>query len=414
MSIADVGGLESVLLVGSTIRKEQPLLAVRLRGAAKRGTAVHVVHAVNDDLLMPTASRVTAKPGELAGVLAGIAAAAAQASGKSVKGDLKRAITDEERAIAASLTKRAAIFLGHYAQQHPDYAVLLALAQEIGRVTGATVGVIPEGANTVGAHLAGAVPTRGLDARGMVAAPRRGYLVMGVEAELDMGPQALAAIEQSEFSVVLSAYRNATTDAAHVMLPIGPFTETAGTFVNMEGRAQSFNQVVKNQGDSRPGWKVLRMLGALLELPGFTAESIEDVRRDVAPDLAAWGKSRLANAAAEFEWQVRGSTGGVERIAEFGLYSGDPIVRRSPPLQKTRDAKLARSARMNAATAAARKLAEGDRVRVATARGEARLSVAFDESVPEGCVRVARGISETTALGEGPITLERVAEAAVA
>src|SRR6478735_72510 len=123
--------------------------------------------------------------------------------------------------------------------------------------------------------------------------PRRAYLLMGVEAELDMGPEALAAIESCEFSVAISAYRNATTDAAHVMLPIGPFTETGGTFISMEGRAQSFNQVVKNQGDSRPGWKVLRMLGALLELPGFHFERIEEVRAAIAPDLAAWAKGRL-------------------------------------------------------------------------------------------------------------------------
>jgi NADH-quinone oxidoreductase subunit G len=292
--------------------------------------------------------------------------------------------------------------------------VLLAIAHEIGRITGATVGVMPDGANTVGAHLAGAVPTRGLDARGMVAAPRRGYVVMGVEAELDMGPEALAALENSEFTVALSAYRNATTDAAHVMLPIAPFTETAGTFINMEGRAQSFNAVVKNAGDSRPGWKVLRMLGSLLGVPGFTAERIEDVRREIAPDLAAWAASRLSNQVADFEWQVRTGTSGIERVAEFGLYASDPIARRSPPLQKTRDAKNTRSIRMNARTAAAQKLAAGDRVRIATSKGECRLPLVLDEAVPEGCVRMGRGIPETAMLGDGAVTLERIAEAAVA
>src|SRR6185436_18680066 len=163
------------------------------------------------------------------------------------------------------------ILLGHYAQQHPDFAVLYAIAQELGRVTGATVGLLPDGANAVGAHLAGAVPQRGLDACAMVAQPRKAYLTMGVEAELDMGPEALAALSSADFHVALSAYRNATTEAAHVMLPITPFSETGGTFVNMEGRVQSFNAVVKPQGDSRPGWKVLRMLGALLDIPGFHA-----------------------------------------------------------------------------------------------------------------------------------------------
>jgi NADH-quinone oxidoreductase subunit G len=238
--------------------------------------------------------------------------------------------------------------------------------------------------------------------------------VMGVEAELDMGPQALAALESSEFTVALSAYRNATTEAAHVILPIAPFTETAGTFVNMEGRVQTFNAVVKGQAESRPGWKVLRMLGSILELAGFQAERIEDVRRDIAPDLAAWAKARLTNRCADFDWQIRAGAAGLERVAEFAIYASDPIVRRSPPLQKTRDARLARGARLNSRTAAAMKLAEGDRARVVAGAGETRMPVAIDDAVPEGCVRIARGIPETAMLGEGAVTLERVTEAAVA
>ncbi len=417
MDVADLSGRESVLLVGSTLRKEQPLLAARLRNAAKRGTAVSVLHVADDDLLMPVAARAIAAPSALVGTFAGIAAAVAQATGKSVRGELKRAITDAEKAIAATLVgkARAAILLGTYAQQHPDYAVLLAMAQEIGRITGAAVGVMPDGANAVGAHLAGAVPRgTGLDARRMVRSPRRGYVVMGVEAELDMGPEALAAIEGAEFTVALSAYRNATTDAAHVLLPIGTFTETGGTFVNMEGRAQSFNQVVKSFGDSRPGWKVLRMLGALLEVPGFHAERIEDVRAAIAPDLAGWARAGLGGTLADFAWEVREAAGGLERIAEFSIYGGDPVVRRSGPLQKTQDARIARCVRLNPAEAAKRGLAQGDRVAARGDGGEARLNVWIDPAVPEGCVRIARGIPETSALGEGAVTLERIAEAAVA
>ncbi|HET9653427.1 MAG TPA: NADH-quinone oxidoreductase subunit NuoG, partial [Usitatibacter sp.] len=287
-TISELAKMQSVLLVGSTLRKEQPLIATRLRGAAKRGMAVSSVHVVHDDLLMPTIADITAKPGELVAAFAAIAAAVAQATGKSVRGELKRAITREEQAIAASLVgKRAAIVLGQYAQQHPDYSVLLSIAQEIGRISGATVGVLPDGANGVGAWLVGAVPRRGLDARAMVASPLAGYIVAGVEAELDMGGAALASIGQAEFAVVLSAYRNATTDKAHVMLPVTPFTETAGTFVNMEGRVQSFNAMVRPQGDARPGWKVLRMLGSMLGLEGFDVERIEEVRGQIAPDLAS-------------------------------------------------------------------------------------------------------------------------------
>ncbi|HYC36802.1 MAG TPA: NADH-quinone oxidoreductase subunit NuoG [Usitatibacter sp.] len=416
VQIAELGHLESLVLVGSTLRGEQPLLAARIRNAARKGMAVSTVHVAADELLMPVAQRVLARPGELAGVLAAVAAAVAQATGKKVKGELKRAITDEEKALAATLVgRRSAVVLGHYAQQHPDYSVLLAIAQEIGRISGATVGVLPDGANAVGAHRAGALPRGGLDALAMVRSPRSAYLVAGVEAELDMGPAALQAIEKSEFSVVLSAFRNATTDAGHVMLPIAPFTESAGTFVNMEGRAQSFNAMVKTAGEARPGWKVLRMLGSLLELPGFNAESIDEVRRDIAPDLEAWAREGLDNTIPEIEWQVQAEGAALERVAEFALYGTDPIVRRSLPLQRTAQGKAARTVRVHPETASSLGLAAGDRALVRSdGGGEARLAVAFDAALVPGTVRIARGVAETAALGEGGIRVEKLAEAQVA
>jgi NADH-quinone oxidoreductase subunit G len=422
MPIADVAQLQSVLLVGSTLRKEQPLFAARLRAGAKKGLAINTLHVAGDELLMPVANGSVTRPDALAAGLAAIAAAVTQATGKSVGGAAGKAIGEVEKAIAASLTgrgatpehNRAAIFLGHYAQQHPDFAVLLAIAQEIGRLTGARVGVLPDGANSVGAHLAGARPTRGLDARAMVEEPRRGYLVAGAELELDMGPQALKALSGSDFSVVLSAYRSATTDCAHVMLPITPFTETGGTFVNMEGTVQSFNAVVKPQGESRPGWKVLRMLGAMLDLADFHAETLEAVRKLIAPDLQAWARAGLGNSIAPFDWELRTAAASIERIAEFGIYSGDPIVRRSAPLQKTADGKASRTARFNAATMAKLRLGAGDRVRVRQGGGEAILAVALDTALPDGAVRIARGVAETAALGEGEVSVERIQETVAA
>jgi NADH-quinone oxidoreductase subunit G len=417
MPIEQLSKLQSVLLVGSTLRKEQPLLAARLRLAAKKGAAVTTVHVAADEMLMPVAARLVTRPDGLAGELAVVAAAVAQASGKPVSGEVGKAIGESEKAIAATLVgkERAAIFLGHYAQQHPDFAILYAIAQEIGRMTGATVGLLPDGANAVGAHLAGAVPAAGgLDARAMIDKPRRGYLVIGVEAELDMGPEALAALAQAEFSVVLSAYRNATTEAAHVVLPMAPFAETAGTFVSMEGRAQSFNAAVKPQGDARPGWKVLRMLGALLDVPGFQADTIEEVRKLVAPDLAAWARAGLGNAAESFTWEPRTPSAAVERIAEFGIYAGDPVVRRAISLQKTADGKASRTARFNAQTMARLGVAAGDLVRVRQGGGEAVLAVALDASLADATVRIARGVPETAALGEGELSIERVRETAVA
>jgi NADH-quinone oxidoreductase subunit G len=293
--------------------------------------------------------------------------------------------------------------------------VLLAMAQELGRATGATVGVLPQGANAVGAHLVGARPRGGLDAHAMLEQPRKALVLAGLEAELDMGPDALQAIGSAEFVVALSAYRNATTDAAHVMLPIGTFAETGGTFVNMEGRVQSFNAAVKPQGQARPGWKVMRMLGALLDLPGFHAETLQEIRAAIAPDLQAWARAGLSNDIEALpQWEVRAAAEGrMERIAELGPYAADPIARRSRPLQKTADGRAARSVRLNPATAAAMGLAAGDAVRVKQG-GEARLPVMLDAGTPQGCVRIARGVPETAALTSGEVTLERVQETAAA
>jgi NADH-quinone oxidoreductase subunit G len=247
----------------------------------------------------------------------------------------------------------------------------------------------------------------GLDARAMVETSRAAYLIAGLEADYDMGAKAAQAIGNAEFVVALSSYRNGTTDRAHVLLPIAPFTEAAGTFVSLEGRVQSFNAVVKPLGDTRPGWKVLRMLGAMLGLGGFDAETIEDVRRAIAPDLAAWAQSGLGNALAAPVKPPAPRAQALERIAEVGIYAGDPIVRRAPSLQKTNDAKASAAARFNASTLASLGLAAGDRVRVRQGGGEAVLAVRVDSAVPDGCVRIARGLPETSRLGEGDIALEK-------
>jgi NADH-quinone oxidoreductase subunit G len=257
----------------------------------------------------------------------------------------------------------------------------------------------------------------------MIESRRAGYLFAGIEVGLDIGPRAMQALAAAEFGVVLSAYRGPATDAAHVMLPIAPYTETAGTFVNMEGRVQSFNACVKPQGDARPLWKVLRMLGSLLDLPGFDADTVEQVRARIlgsprqAGDprgLAAWAKAGLSNGIAPLEWQVRAAPAALERIAEFPIYATDPIVRRSPPLQKTSDAKLSRTARFHPATFAALGLAEGMQVRIRQGEGEAILPALADPAVGEGCVRLARGIPETAGLGEGEVALDIVRMEAVA
>ncbi len=417
MKVAELNALESVLLVGSTIRKEQPLLAQRLRQGAKKGLAVNVVHVADDDLLMPVANRLVARPSQLAAALASVAKAAAELAGKPLEGEVAKAcgavaVPDEARAIAKSLfgKERAAVLLGAYAQQHADYGPLAAIAHEIARLTGARFGVIAQNANSVGAKLAGAGPKAGgLDTRGMLQAGLKAFVVAGFEPERDaaLAPEAIAALSKAEFVVALSAWRCFAPDYAHVILPIAPSAETAGSFVNMEGRVQSFHAVVKPQGDARPGWKVLRVLGTMLGLPGFEAETIDAVRRDIAPDLQAWADAGLGNALEPFAFALPQAAAGLERVAEWPVYGTDPQVRRAPSLQKTADARAAGTARLNAATAAAQGLAAGDRVVVRQGGGEATMPVAIDAALPDGCVRVARGTRESVTLGDGPVTIEK-------
>jgi len=352
MQPADIAELRSVLLVGSSLRKEQPLLATRFRAAAKRGLTVNVLHAVDEDLLMAVANRAILSQGALGQTLAGIAKAVAELKGASLPGEVAQAIagvsiSDEARAIAKSLagSDKSAVFLGSYAQHHPQFTTLHVLAQEIARMAGGKLGFFAESANSVGAAAVGAEPgANGRCAQGMVKNPRKAYLTLNVEPHGDCADPAatLAALRHADFVVSLAMFKSdPANDFAQVLLPIAPFTETAGTFVNMAGLCQSFNGVVKPLGEARPAWKVLRVLGNMLGLDGFDQDNIEAVRADIAADLPAFVAGKLGNAIGGVKIDVSDLTGG-DVVVEVPLYGGDAIVRRAPSLQMTSQAKLAR------------------------------------------------------------------------
>jgi len=233
---------------------------------------------------------------------------------------------------------------------------------------------------------------------------------MGIEPELDCGnPQAaVAALKQASLVVSMSAFRHAPAlEYADVLLPIAPFTETAGTFINIEGRVQGFNGVVKARGDSRPAWKVLRVLGNVLNLDGFAYQSSEAVRDEVLGKGAEF-ISGLDNALNGVSVSVPAAGSQLQRIADVPIHFADAMARRAPALQQTADS-VAPAARINARTLAQIGVAAGDRVRVKQGQGEAVLVAKVDESVPAGCVRVAAAHASTAALGEmfGSISVER-------
>ena len=424
MSIADFGALDRVLVVGSFLRKDHPLLAQRLRQSAKHGAQISILHSAADDLLIALANECIVAPSRLPRALAEIVVAAASAASAPVPAGLAGIeASDAAKAIAASLASGAAkgVFLGNFAQQHPQAAQLHALAQSLAELTGARLGFLTEAANSVGGHVVSALPNAdGLSAAAMLGtgndATPKAFLLLHAEPELDTADpaRARAALTAAEFVVALSPFRHGALDYADVLLPVAPFTETPGTFVNCEGRAQVFNAVVPTLADARPAWKVLRVLGSMLGLADFGYDSVEAVRRELPSQDQMTARLSNATRVAIDAGAVANSGANApgseaERIADVPIYFTDPLVRRSPSLQKTRDAKVP-LARVNAATLTALKLTDGGAARVRQAGGEAMMKIAVDASVPDGCVRVAAAHATTSMLGPmfGPIGVEPV------
>ena len=418
MAIADLPQLDRVLVVGSTLRKDHPLLAHRLRQAAKKQLKLSILHSADDELLMRVAHKAIVAPAALADTLAQVVQAVADALSVAVP-EIARAavgnvaVSAPAQQIAHSLAdgKNLAVWLGNFAQQHPQASRLHALAQGLAELSGGRFGFLGEAANSVGGYVANALPAAGgANAAQMVAQPLKAYVLLGVEPELDMhNPrQALAAMKQAELVVALSAFQHKAIDFAQVLLPIAPFTETAGTFVNTEGRAQSFQGVVQPLGEARPAWKVLRVLGNLLGLPGFEQQSADDVRLEA---LGAEDKNiNKNNGLDNFVPPATTAVTGLQRIAETPIYAADALSRRAPSLQKTRDAQPP-LAQMNRALAQRLGLRDGDQVRVSQGGGEVVLPYAVDERLPADCVRVPAARDETSALGAASdvMTVERIA-----
>jgi NADH-quinone oxidoreductase subunit G len=412
MPVADLNTLDRALVVGSFLRKDHPLVAQRLRQAAKKGMQVSMLHSVEDDWLLPVAHKSIVSPSQLPAALAGIVVAAALSAGKSSPAALQAIEPSESaKAIAASLAsgKKAAVLIGNYGTQHSAASQLHALAQLLCELTGATLGFLTEAANTVGAHLALARPQAGgMNARAMLEDPRHAYLVLHAEPEFDFANAVVArsALEKAELVVVMSPFRHGTA-YADVLLPIAPFTETAGAFVSSEGRVQSFHGVVPPLGDTRPGWKVLRVLGTMLELPGFSADTADDVRASVLPadgDIAG----NLSNAAAVDVAKPATAASPIERVADVPIYFADSLVRRAESLQRTADAR-APKARMHRSLYETLELSAGALVKVTQGQGEAVLVAAIDGEVPPGVVRIAAAHASTCGLAglSGPVSVER-------
>ena len=340
LPIAALSTLQSALIVGSNLRKDHPLFAQRIRQAAKKGCKVFAINDRVYDWALPVNASVVAA-GDWAQALADVAAAVAEAKG--VSAPVAGQVHDEAKAIAAALLagEQKAVLLGNAAAHHAQACALLALANWVAEQTGAAVGYLTEAANTVGAQWVKAMPVgNGLNAAQMIDGGLKAAILLNNEPEFDSaaGKAAIAGLNKAEMVVTLSPFK-ANLEFSDVLLPIAPFTETSGSFVNAEGRLQSFHAVVKPLADTRPAWKVLRVLANLMGVPGVDYETSQDVLAEATGGAAQVPANVLSNAAQAVS-AVPAGTATAPAVAS--IYQLDSIVRRATSLQLTADARQVR------------------------------------------------------------------------
>jgi len=421
-AIEDLEKVKAALLIGSNVRMEQPLVGHRLRKAALAGGQVMFINPRDFDFRFPVAAKVIADPLGMVTALAGVAQAVADLKGVTLPVNLASLVSgvpgDAERTMTANLINApATVLLGNLAISHPAFAQLRALAGFVAQQTGAQLGYLPEAANSAGGWLAGALPHRGpggqkastvgLDARAMFESPCKAYVLLGVEPELDCwdGAAALKALQGAELVISLSPYAGlAGKTQAQMILPVATFAETSGTYVNAEGRWQSFNGASKPFGESRPAWKVLRVLGNLFKISGFDYASSEGVLAEAQNACASVKPDNTAYLDLPF---TPFRADGLLRVADVPIYATDPLVRRAPSLQAS---PLARPVEVRLHPEVARDLGVAGREQVQVRQNGIAidLPLVLDESIPQGCAWIPAGLIASVALGPavGPVAIQ--------
>ncbi|MDG4867913.1 NADH-quinone oxidoreductase subunit NuoG [Guyparkeria sp. 1SP6A2] len=410
MDIPAIAALDSVLTVGAAVREEVPLFGHRLRQAALDNQArITLLHPFKQGLTFPARQVQSdeADGGQLASLLALL-----KAAGGEIPASLSEwpvAPLEEADAIVAELrdNDKAAIFLGAVAQNAADFAAIRAVAGELARLTGAQLGLVSQGGNAAGAWLAGAVPHRsaggaqavghGRTAADMLAEPSEAMILQGIEPEHDSaaGQRAAEALEQAACVVAITSYVTPTMKQyADVLLPMGTAVETAGTWVNGEGRWQSVNGAVRPVGEARPAWKILRVLGNLLDLNGFDYMAVTEVRREIQSQCHEVALNNTTASLADAHFAAPAKTageGGYIRIAPNAMYGIDAVIRRAQPLQGTEKAQLQRHMLVNRADAEREGWDDGATVVVEQGGQRLELPVRIDDGVSPGTVVVFNG-----------------------
>jgi NADH-quinone oxidoreductase subunit G len=392
LPVAEVQQVRAALLVGSDLRREMPLLNHRLHQATKQGARVFAVNPADFEFNYRLAGAEIVPPQGMVDALLALARAAV-AAGASAPAALADAIAGaagdqgDGDTIAALKSGKAVVILGEVAATHPQASWLRAIARFIAEATGAGYDELPVGANALGLAQLGAVPGNGgLDAQAMLAQPRKGYLLYGVEPPHDFadGAQALKALRGAQQVVAFSAFAGpALREVASVILPIALLPEMDGTLVNVDGLAQEVQAGARAPREARAGWKVLRALGGAMQLAGFEFDDLAGLRDGIASRAVA-SRDGLAE---------RTPAGGLARIATWPIYRSDAVLRRATALN-AHPLNRAPAVRINAAEAGRQGLADGARVRVA----DALLPVVVDRAVPDGAVWIEAAQDSTATL----------------
>ena len=400
MPIAKLGELKRVLVIGSHLRKDLPLIAARVRTATKQGLKVYRLDAGGNDWLMPIAAHLKSKPSQWVDQLGQIAQAIAQAKSiSSPSGLAVKSVSREAQTIADQLLSNIklespepqAILLGSLAIAHPNASDLHVLAEFIAKHTGCTFGFLCEGGNSVGAQLVGATQGNQGSIDTVLQSKARAYVMLHVEPLNDLpNPQhTRSALQAADTVIAMSAYTSPDLlELADVILPITPYTETIGSYVNMAGQVQTIQPSVRPLADARPAWKVLRALGSLLNLEGFLYNLPEEVYADAFAKPVQDLLNNGFTATPEVQQRVP-LAAALERLADQPIYSSDAIVRRAPALQRTRDAKDATMVGVGQTLWAQLSLQAGDRVVLAQNGHTVEASVLLQPDLADGVVRIA-------------------------
>jgi len=419
LSIEALDKLNAALFIGSNVRKDQPIAGNRIRKAALSGAAISFINSKANGFRFPTKANIAAADGdivlELSAVLAAIKNAKLNTSLKALVSKAKA--TDDHKAIAESLSKgeSSALILGAEAINHAQASTIETLASAIAEATKSNYGYLTEGANCAGASLAGILPHRlpggavadktGLNALEMLSKPLSAYLLLGLEAEFDTANPVASvnALSSADCVVSLSAYvTEELKQYADVILPVASVWETAGTFVNTAGTAQSFNGVVAPKGEARPAWKVLRVIGNLFEADGFDYMSVEDVYSEMESMINI---TDITNKPISVDTQVSADQKGLRIVGGTAIHGADAIVRRAEALQSTQDALMNAQIGLSETTASSFSLYDGDEAVIKQGENQVTGIVRIDKELADMCVAIPSGTLLSAGLGSSAINV---------